>query len=284
MARKTILSDEDRQAITEEYAAGTGIVVLARKYHCRTSQINDIIADAGVTRHSLTSNTPIELRLHDALKSAGIGFSTQKRLVDRYVVDIVVHQAPVIIEADGIRHRVGTGARERDAKRDAAHEAAGYRMFHFSGSEINSDAVACIQQVIDACGLAPDVEPVYDIRTNFSGSDHPRYVGMYELTCAYCGKKFYNRRAKRKYCSHEHYILGAQKGKPKSAAVRAATSESNRNRVWTDEARAKISASRIGKPTTKGVPKSEEHRAKLSAALKGNQNRRRQVKIESDPA
>lgn len=269
MSRKTLLSDADKREIVERYTNGAGIVELARAYRCRTSQINLAIRANGTVRKTLTANTPIECRLHDALKAAGIGFTTQKRLVGRYVVDISVHQASVVIEADGARHRAGTQAQQRDAIRDTAHEAAGYRVFRFSGSEINTDAVKCIQEVVDACGLVPDKEPVYDIRTKFSGTDHPRYVGMYELTCGYCGEKFFDRRAKRKYCSHEHYVLGVQKGKPKSAEIRAALAESNRRRVWTDEARAKVSASRVGKPTTKGVPKSAEHRAKISASLMG---------------
>lgn len=269
MTRKTDLTDDDKRAIVEQYGGGAGIVQLAREFRVRTSQINDVIGESGIARQSLTANTPIECRLHDALKVARIGFTTQKRLVGRYVVDISIHQAPVVIEADGIRHRTGTQAQERDAVRDAAHEAAGYRVFRFTGSEINTDAVKCIQQVIDACGLVPDREPVFDIRTKFSGSDHPRFVGMYELTCGYCGRKFQHRRKTRKYCCHEHYVLGAQKGKPKAEHVRAALAESNRTRVWTPEARAKVGASRVGKPTNKGVPKTAEQKAKISASLKG---------------
>lgn len=45
--------------------------------------------------------------------------------------------------------------------------------------------------------------------------------------------------------------------------------ESNRNRVWTDEARAKIGASKVGKKYRLGQSPSPETRAKLSAALRG---------------
>ncbi len=214
MARKATLTDDDKREIAESYQAGMTWVELARKYRCRFYLIKSILADAGVgPRQTVTANTPIERRLHDALMAAGIGFATQKRLVGRYIVDISVHQAPVIIEADGARHRASAKARERDAARDAAHEAAGYRIFHFSGSEINTDAEACIQQVINACGLVADENPVYDIRTKFSGKDHPRYVGGHQLICRYCGMMFWNYRAMRKYCCHEHFILDAVKGK-----------------------------------------------------------------------
>lgn len=227
MARKASLSDDNKREIAELYADGMTWVELARKFHCRFYLIKAILQEAGIApRKTLTANTPIECRLHDALMAAGIGFRTQKRLVGRYRVDIIIHQAPVVIEADGARHRAGTQAQERDAVRDAAHEAAGYRMFHFSGSEINADAVKCIQQVIDACGLTPDKEPVYDIRTKFSGPDHPRWTGrMKQLTCEYCKGQFTGREGRR-FCSQRHYNLyaretGVLKGKPKSAEHRA---------------------------------------------------------------
>src|ERR1035437_10057898 len=101
MTRKTILSDEDKRSILRRYAGGATQVELSREFSCRFYTIKAILADAEVTRKNLTANTPIECRLHDALMAAGIGFTTQRRLVGRYVVDISVHQAPVVIEADG---------------------------------------------------------------------------------------------------------------------------------------------------------------------------------------
>ena len=270
---KTTLDESDLYDIVESYAEGDGIVELARRYRVRTSVINAVLADNVVPpRKNLTASTPIECRLHDALMTAGIGFTTQKRHVGRYVVDISINQAPVIIEADGARHRSGTAA-ERDEIRDVAHEAAGYRVFRFSGSEINADSVACVERVIAACGLVPDEDPRFDIRTTFSGEDHPRYVGFYKLTCGYCGETFLNRRRKRKYCCHEHYILGAVKGKPKSAEHRAKIGAASR-RVQTPETRAKISAAKAG------VPLTPEHRAKISAANRAH--RANQIMRESD--
>jgi very-short-patch-repair endonuclease len=110
-------------------------------------------------------NTPIERRLHDALKKVGIGFSTQQPFLGRYLVDILIHQQPIIIEADGAQHYL-PDAKERDAARDAALTQAGYRVFRFTGSEINKDSMACIHHVVDECNLVPDEEPVFDIRTS----------------------------------------------------------------------------------------------------------------------
>lgn len=268
---KTVLTDEQQREIVERYALGATWVQLAREYRVRFYAIKAITQAAEIApRKSLTANTPIECRLHDALMKAGIGFTTQKRLVGRYVVDISVHQQPIVIEADGARHRAGSAAQERDAVRDAAHEAAGYRVFRFTGSEINTDAATCVQQVVDACGLVPDGDPVYDIRTKFAGTDHPRWVGLHELICGYCGVKFTNRR-RRKYCCHEHYILGAQKGKPKSVEHCLKIGEANRGRVNSPETRAKISAANKGKSKKALVGRtiSEEQRAKISASLTG---------------
>lgn len=272
VTRKTNLTNEDKREIVRKYSEGATWVDLRREYRCRFDTIKAITQAAEIEpRKSLTANTPIECRLHDALMKAGIGFTTQKRLVGRYVVDISVHQQPIVIEADGARHRAGTAAQQRDAERDAAHEAAGYRVFRFTGSEINTDAMQCVQQVVDACGLVPDEDPVYDIRTKFAGTDHPRWVGLHELICGYCGEKFTNRR-RRKYCCHEHYILGAQKGKPKSMEHCLKIGEANRGRVNSPETRAKISAANKGRKGLVGRTISDEQRAKISASLTGHRD------------
>lgn len=275
MARAANLSEDDKREISERYVNGAGIVQLARAFRCETKKINAVLAETGTPRRKLlTANTPIERRLHDALMEVGIGFSTQRRVVGRYVVDILINQAQVVIEADGVMHRIHTGAQERDAIRDAAHEAAGYRVFRFTGSEINTDAMRCIQQVIHTCGLVRDEEPVYDIR---KAPREPRQAPKpLELVCELCGEKF-TARWKRKFCTPEHLKLrqaeiGAQfAARPRTAEHRAKIGEANRRRVVTAETRAKMSASAMGKPgTLTGRSPSAETRAKISATLTGH--------------
>ena len=155
------------------------------------------------------TNTAIEQRMHDALKKAGIGFTTQSLLLGCYLVDIELHQARIVIEADGAQHTL----REQKAKddlRDATLQVAGYRIFRFTGSAINRDADECVRFVIDACGLVPDAEPVYDIRTKFSGELHPNWKGgKQEFVCDLesCGKTFLaqpsHRKGERVYCSRQ---------------------------------------------------------------------------------
>jgi Protein of unknown function (DUF559) len=67
--------------------------------------------------------------------------------------------------------------RRADAERDAALSAAGYLVFRFSGSVINTDASACVQQVVDACGLVADEDRVFEIRTKFAGPAQPLWKG-----------------------------------------------------------------------------------------------------------
>lgn len=170
------------------------------------------------------TNTAIERRLHDALMKAGIGFTAQSLLLGRHLVDIELHQSPIVIEADGAQHTL-RDQKAKDAVRDAALQDAGYRVFRFTGREINADAVVCIQRVIDACGLTPDREPAYDIRTGFAGELHPFWKGgKQEFTCDQCGEPFLaqpkHRRGPRYFCSAKCYGL-AQRGRKISAEHRA---------------------------------------------------------------
>jgi very-short-patch-repair endonuclease len=201
------------------------------------------------------TNTPIERRVQDALMKAGIGFTTQSLLLDRYLVDIEIHQAPIVIEADGSQHTLRI-QKAKDAERDAALTAAGYRIFRFTGGQINADAAECIRTVIDACSLVPDQEPIYEIRTRFAGELHPLWKGgKQEFTCEICGIVFLaqpkHRPGPHIYCGHKCSGIG------------------RRGRVRTAEQRARISAGVKGKERKSPEPFTAEHRANISAGLKG---------------
>ena len=136
--------------------------------------------------------SPLESHLHLALRKAGISFSTQQPLLGRYVADILVTQEPVVIEADGNMH-LHAKRRELDAQRDADMRAAGYKVFRFAGGPICRDADGCIRQVIEAAGLAPDAEPVFDIRNGLMAEANPRWTGgKKEWTCENCGNTFWS--------------------------------------------------------------------------------------------
>ena len=109
-------------------------------------------------------------------------------MLDRYCVDILITQKPVIIEADGNMH---LRRKAEDAQRDADLRAAGYEVFRFTGKPICNDPDGCIRQVVEACGLIRDKKPVYDVRNGMTGPDSPSWKGgKPEWTCAVCGTKF----------------------------------------------------------------------------------------------
>ena len=162
------------------------------------------------TLRGSSANSPLEKLLHGALKRAGLSFTTQRRKLNRYVIDIELIQAPVIIEADGLIHRLER-RKAQDVIRDAALTGAGYRVFRFTGTEINAGPDACIRRVIEAHGLTPDTEPVYDIRRGARGKDSAawRSGAKAEHTCTQCGIMFIayrvNRAYKKTFCTQKCY-------------------------------------------------------------------------------
>lgn len=231
------------------------------------------LARLAKVRESPAINTAIEQRLHDALRAAGIGFSTQSLLLDSYLVDIELHQALIVIEADGATHTLPL-QKAKDALRDAALEAGGYRIFRFTGSEINTDAKLCVQRVIDACGLVPDAEPVFNVRSRFAGPHHPNWKGgKREYACERCGSTFFaqpkHRTGEHVYCTRQ-CANAAKSGKPISDEHKASISAKltgTKRGPMSDETKAKMGAAVSA--ALKGKPKSAEHVARVAAANKG---------------
>jgi very-short-patch-repair endonuclease len=154
-----------------------------------------------------SANSPLEKLLQAALMKAGLSFSTQRVLLGRYCVDILLQQAPVILEADGALHNL---RKEQDAERDAALSAAGYRVFRFTGSRINRGADQCVAEVIEACGLVPDTNPVADIRTGMMGPENPNWTGgPVTVICEQCGaetaRNAFRAKQEKKFCNSTCY-------------------------------------------------------------------------------
>jgi very-short-patch-repair endonuclease len=278
---KRILTDAGIPMRGTGYPKGTAWSAEHREAHRRATSTPEFSARARTAtlarlsrvRESPAVNTAIERRMQDALKAAGIGFSTQSVLLGTYLVDIEIHQAPIVIEADGQIHTLPL-QKAKDAERDTALAAAGYRVFRFTGSEINTDAAACVQRAIDACGLVPDKDPVFDIRTAFAGPSHPNWKGgKQEFTCEACGTVFLaqpkHRVGQHVYCSTRCTGEG-NRGTPRSAEIRAKISAGN-----TGQKRGPLSAEHKAKmgagvsAALKGKPKSAEHVAKMAAARRG---------------
>jgi very-short-patch-repair endonuclease len=187
------------------------------------------------------ANSPLEKKLHTALIKAGISFSTQRKHLGRYLVDIEIEQAPVIIEADGTLHVRNA---DRDAQRDREITETGYRVFRFTGTQINAGPDACIQQVIAACGLIPEAEPRADIRNGGRGEDSPSWTGgKQDYTCEQCQGTFQAWKSTRKkagrsdhvFCTNECQRLWQIANPPRQWTDDDRTTHSSRMReLWAD--------------------------------------------------
>ena len=175
------------------------------------------------TMRGPSANSPLEKLLQAALLKTGISFSTQRVLLARFCVDVLIDQAPVVIEADGAFHLLH---KEKDAERDAALTKAGYRVFRFTGSQLNRDAMGCVAKVVTEAGLTLDADPVADIRTGMMGDENPNWNGgPRTVICAHCGAEsqrnaFRTTTGKRMFCNQGCY----------GAWMRAHPEENNRKR------------------------------------------------------
>lgn len=103
---------------------------------------------------------PGEAALLDALMRASISFTSSAVMLDGlYVVDVLIHQQPLVLEADGVSHKIGNTA-ERDAERERLIEAAGYRIVRFPYRRLADDADDCVASL----GLQSEENPVFDVR------------------------------------------------------------------------------------------------------------------------
>ena len=139
-----------------------------------------------------SANSPLERLLHAALRDAGVGFTTSYAFRVRShkadVVDILINQAPVVIEADGALHKLPDHQAD-DAERDAALREIGYAVYRFTGREINADPCSCIAKVIAGSNLRPDTEPIYMVQNGMVGAANPHWSGGTEpWSCDACGK------------------------------------------------------------------------------------------------
>ena len=153
-------------------------------------------------------HSPLGLLLHQELRERQISFATERRLLKRYFADILLLAQPVVIEADEDYHKVMVWQRAKDAERDSALAAAGYRIFRFGERDICRDPAGCVNLVISECGLAPEVSPAFQYAAReMSGPGSASWRGGKPAwTCATCGKHFhaYLRNGRpRMTCSYE---------------------------------------------------------------------------------
>ena len=152
-----------------------------------------------------------EALLNKAFRKLSISFSTQQSVYSDdqrgqarrmptgptpgslYRVDILITQAPVVIEADELYHQIQRDQRELDARKDAELRRLGYQVFRFNEQQIGADADACAWTVVNEARLVPEDDPVFVVRKAMSGPDSETWTGGKPgWDCVTCGTHFHS--------------------------------------------------------------------------------------------
>jgi very-short-patch-repair endonuclease len=208
-------------------------------------------------------NSPLEKMIETMLKEAKLSYNAQKVMLSRYVVDFLLLDYPIIIEADGSVHQLSK-TKAHDKERDRLLSEAGYKTFRFTGTEINKSPAACINVVLDYIDEKikagewekPKDHEFIGVRLEVKGRNHPSF-----------GK----RRSKESIEKQRQKLIG-RKQDPEVVARRNAKLRGQKH----PEAGAKISKAKMGHTV------SEETKRKISEKLKGRKLTAEQKKKQSE--
>jgi very-short-patch-repair endonuclease len=99
-----------------------------------------------------------EVELREALKRASLSFEAPAVVLDgTYIVDILLAQHLLVIEADGVSHNMRYSP-ERDKIRQCDIEVAGYHVVRFRYQSIADDADQCVSSLM----LPREQSPVFN--------------------------------------------------------------------------------------------------------------------------
>lgn len=134
--RKVTLAMLERQARESNGHRGTGALL-------------DLIADAAPTRSELEDMALAFLRRHGLEPEANV-------VVAGWEVDFLLAEHALVIEADGAQYHDNPLARERDARKQAALEAAGFRVERLTWRDVTRDEPKAARRLLAAvCAQAP---------------------------------------------------------------------------------------------------------------------------------
>jgi very-short-patch-repair endonuclease len=103
--------------------------------------------------------TPAELRFWQIIASVRTRHHFRKQVqMGPYVVDFASHSAKLVVEIDGETHFVGD-APQRDARRDAALAARGYRILRIPNDQVMRNPDGVFRVVSEALELSSDQTP-----------------------------------------------------------------------------------------------------------------------------
>ena len=111
------------------------------------------------------STSPLEELLHESLRKARISFATHQPILGRFIVDVLITQKPVIVEADGSSH-LHRAAVRKDAERDVVTGQAGYQTVRIPYRQIADDPDECVSRLMREAGLTPEDNPVFVISSD----------------------------------------------------------------------------------------------------------------------
>lgn len=103
---------------------------------------------------------PAEAELHMALIKASVSFTTSAIVVSgKYIVDVLIHQNLLVIEADGSSHSFDSSS---DADREEVIKNSGLKIARFTYQQLHDDSDNCVSTL----NLQPEDTPAWIIRTH----------------------------------------------------------------------------------------------------------------------
>lgn len=117
------------------------------------------LRDALARAHGDTgrSRSELELRARTLLVEAGLPTPSMNPVICGYEVDLAWLRERVIVELDGWEHHRTRRAFERDRRRDAELQAAGYRVARFTWRQLRDEPAWVVRSVAALLGVAPSV-------------------------------------------------------------------------------------------------------------------------------
>ena len=93
-------------------------------------------------------NTSIELKIEEELKIANLNYQKQVAICKVGVVDFLLPDYNIIIQADGLYWHSSDKVKKRDATQDLVYSLNEFKVFRFCESEINKSPRKCIKAVL----------------------------------------------------------------------------------------------------------------------------------------